>query len=66
MTQAHGMSERIQEPFVSGNAGGQTAVIGKAEVRLRYSADDIDRVMIVMGAQPGRPSGGQITLRLWG
>ncbi|WPZ33230.1 hypothetical protein T8K17_01765 [Thalassobaculum sp. OXR-137] len=40
--------------------------IGKAEVRLRYSADDIDRVMIVMAAQPGRPTGGQLTLRLWG
>ncbi len=33
MTQAHGMSEMVQEPFVAGNAGDHTGVIVKAVVR---------------------------------
>lgn len=40
--------------------------VGQAEVRLVYPDDGIDRVMLVLGARPGRPKGNQITLRLWG
>lgn len=40
--------------------------LGKAQVQLIYPPDGIDRLMIVMGAAPGRPAGHQITLRVWG
>jgi len=40
--------------------------IGQAEVRLDYPEDGIDRVMLMLGARPGRPRSSQITLRLWG
>lgn len=40
--------------------------IGECEVRLIWPEEAIDRVMLVMGARPGRPEPGQLTLRLWG
>jgi hypothetical protein len=43
-----------------------TPGLGVLEVRLIYPDEGIDRVMLIMGAGPGRPKGNQITLRVWG
>ncbi|GEM_PF-620847 len=43
-----------------------TPGLGVLKVRLIYPDEGIDRVMLAMGAAPGRPKGNQITLRVWG
>lgn len=40
--------------------------LGTLEVLLLYPEDGFDRVMLAIGAKPGRPRGDRLTLRLWG